>query len=329
MQGFGNKYYHFSSRIKGWVHDIPWQLGMGRDAITKARGSRVMVYHGICIKDHLRYNTLFITLRAFEKQIQLYKKYCTIISLDDHYRQKFDNDKFNLSLSFDDGLANNYKYVLPILEKYEVPATFFITAIRETGQDILWNDVLSMAYRHGPQKIKSGNENFEKRKDGKYISSAGQLLADKLRQTGYDEKEKMIISLRKYKQKADPDFWLQMTEEQIKQLSASKWVTIGSHGYYHNDLAFLSQDKTGEEMQRSKKYLENITGKEIRSIAFPYGSYNKETIQEAKKAGYSQLLATDFLFDSDNNDTTMKERFTINPFISSVNQLRANSNGKY
>jgi hypothetical protein len=40
-----------------------------------------------------------------------------------------------------------------------------------------------------------------------------------------------------YDNDAPEDYWLQMTTEEIKKASQSPFITIGSHGYYHNDLA--------------------------------------------------------------------------------------------
>ena len=125
------------------------------------------------------------------------------------------------------------------------------------------------------------------------------------------------------------DYWLQMTEAQIRELSASPLVTIGAHGYYHNDLSQIAVNQAKEEMIRSKKYLENITGKEVKALAFPYGAYTEEVKEEAKKIGFSQLLATRFLFQKDRDDATMRERLTINPFISVINQMHANITGHY
>jgi peptidoglycan/xylan/chitin deacetylase (PgdA/CDA1 family) len=262
--------------------------------------------------------------------LQFYKKYFNIVSLDDYYDQQFSKDKFTICLTFDDGFANNYKYVLPLLEQYEVPATFFITGIREAGYDILWNDVLAIAYQYGPSKIKSGKEEYSKGRDGKYRSSSnGKLLAEVLRSSGFEQKAEMIELLGSYKERADDDYWLQLTEQEIKILSASKWVTIGSHGYYHNDLSKIETGKAKEEMIRSKQFLEKITGKEIKSLAFPYGYYTKDLVKEAKQVGYSQLLAGEFLFPDDAMDATLRERFTINPFISVINQMHANISSNY
>ena len=320
----------FRNKLKGLPRDAGWLLGLNQSFFQKAKGARILVYHGICLNDHLRFNTLFIKLKTFESQLQLYKKYFNLVSLDDFYQQNFKNDKFNICLTFDDGFANNYKYVLPLLDKYQVPAVFFITGIRKAGYDILWNDILSVSYRYGPSKIVFKNEVFLKGKDKRYISSlTGKRLVEVLQSTGFEDKAELMQVLDPFKNSAESDYWLQMTAEQIRILSGSKWVTIGSHGYYHNDLAKISIASAKEELIEAKQCLERITGKEIKALAFPYGSYTKEIVNEAKNAGYLQLLATEFLFPDDATNAMLKERLTINPFISNINQLHANITGNY
>lgn len=317
------------NRFKRLTRDTGWHLGLNHSFYKKARGARILVYHGICQHDPLSFNTLFVTLKAFESQLRLYKKYFNIVSLDDFCQQRFSSDRFTVCLTFDDGFANNYKYVLPLLEQYEVPATFFITGIRQAGYDILWNDVLCIAYKYGPLKLLFRNEEFVKGRDKKYISSSGKRLVDILRSTEFSDKSEMIELLGSLRHKAQNDYWLQMTKEEIKMLSRSKWVTVGSHSYYHNDLAKISMLSVKDDLARSKQFLENITGKEIKAMAFPYGSYTREVVASARDAGYSQLLATDFLFPEDKEDRILRERFTINPFISNINQLHANITGNY
>jgi peptidoglycan/xylan/chitin deacetylase (PgdA/CDA1 family) len=329
MQGIGNKYYRIKRQVRGVAAELAWSSGIHKKSITGAKGCRILIYHGICLKDHLKYNTLFISLPSFERQIKLYKKYACLISLDDYYSGNYDPSRFNICLTFDDGYANNLKYALPLLEKYRIPATFFITGVAETGQDILWNDVLSLAYVHGPDKIQIFGIEYGKGKDGKYVNSSGQSLYTVLRNKGWSDKEKMIAQLDKWKEFADKDFWLQLKPDEIKKLSASEFTSVGCHGYYHNDLAKISIGEAKSEMTRSRSYLEKISGKTIKAIAFPYGSYNPDVIRAAKEAGFEQLLATNFLSQNDSNDTTLKQRLTINPFITATQQFRANIAGKY
>jgi peptidoglycan/xylan/chitin deacetylase (PgdA/CDA1 family) len=316
------------------LRDFKHRLGFYNDFYRHARGSRILIYHGICKKDHTRFNPIFLKKDTFESHLKFYKKHFNVVSLDQYFAQNFDKNKFNVCITFDDGFANNYKYVLPLLEKYQVPAAFFITAIRDAGYDILWNDFLGIVSKYGPNKIVYKNEGYYKGKHDKYISSdTGISLAEKLRSGGSEEKTEMMELLYELSpfrnNEAEKEYWLQLTAEQIKQLSYSPFVTIGAHGYFHNDLSRISVSDAEAELKLSKQYLEKITSKPVTSFAFPYGSYTPEVVDAAKKAGYSQLLAMDFKFLEDNEDITMRERFTVNPFISTSNQMYATITRRY
>ena len=315
--------------------DIRHLLGFDEKFYQEARGSRIMIYHGICQKDHTRFNPIFLKLKTFEQHLQFYKKYFHVISLDDFYLGSFSEDKFNICITFDDGYANNYSYVLPLLRKYQLPATFFITAIREAGHDILWNDFLGILGKYGPAKISYKGEKFYKGRYNRYISEqSGQSIVEMLRSGGFGVKAEMMEELYPLvpymKNKSnDVDYWLQMTKEQIRELSLSPFANIGSHGYYHNDLARISATDADDEMLRSKLYLEDITNRPVNSLAFPYGTYTPDVVKAAKSAGYKQLLCMDFHFDEDRTDPIMKERFTVNPFISTTNQMYATITRSY
>jgi len=314
--------------------DALYSLKLNHKFFSNARGARIIIYHGICEKDHVKFSPTFLTRHTFEAHLRFYKKHFNVISLDDYYVGKFDENKFNVCITFDDGYANNHKYVLPLIEKYKVPVTFFITAIREAGYDILWNDFVNIISKYGPEQINYKSENFRKGKFNKYFSVVtNKSLADTIRPGGFEAKKEMmdtLYSLAPFKENvADKDYWLQMTSQQIKELAASKYATISSHAYYHNDLTLINVDDAKVELMRSKQYLESIIDKEISAIAFPYGTYTHAVVEEAKAAGYKQLLAMDFHFDVDKTDNAMKERFTVNPFISVVNQMYAIINKRY
>jgi peptidoglycan/xylan/chitin deacetylase (PgdA/CDA1 family) len=309
-------------------------LGLYERFLKNARGSRIMIYHGICQKDHTLFNPIFLTAKVFEAHLALYKKYCNVVSLDDYYSQNFSNDQFNICITFDDGFANNYKYVLPLLEQYRLPATFFITGIRDAGYDILWNDFLGIVSKYGTDTIDYEGDKYIKGKYDKYISTAdGISLTEKLRSADFNEKSKMmelLYPLPPFKNnKAIEDYWLQMTTDEIRKLASSSLVNIGAHGYYHNDLSRANISDALWELKASKTFLEDLIQKPVNSMAFPYGSYSQPVIDAAKNAGYTQLLAMDFLLHTDQHDNTMRERFTINPFISPINQMHATITRRY
>ncbi len=321
-------------KVKYALNDLCGIFGLNRQFFRYAQGARIIIYHGICQADHTRFNSIFLTLKTFEAHLQFYKKHFHLISLTDYYEQHFSKDRFNVCITFDDGFANNYKYVLPLMNKYQVPVTFFITAIRDAGYDILWNDFFAIAQKYGPRKLQFNNEQFYKDRYGRYVSKInGKILKDLLQADGFDKKAEMIKTFEpiiSFKNKIqEKDYWLQMTPEEIKMLSASPFATIGCHGYYHNDLSTISIEDARNEIIDSKEWLESITGKEINAIAFPYGAYSKEVIAVAKSAGFNKLLAIDFLFPENYSDHTLRGRFAVNPYISVNNQMIAIIKGKY
>lgn len=321
-------------KAKYLSRDLQHSLGFYNGFFSSARGNRILVYHGICNNNHLKFNTLFLKEKTFESHLQFYQRYFNVVSLDDYYQQNFSNDKFNVCLTFDDGFANNYKYVLPLLKKYQMPATFFITAIRAVGYDILWNDFLSIFGKYGPGKMIFNGEEYTKNRQKKYVSDNGSIaLNDKMRNLGFAEKAQMmkdLYPLAPFKtKKPDEDYWLQMTVEQIKALAAHPFVTIGAHGYYHNDLATISITDTIDELNLTKHYLEDIIERKVTSIAFPYGSYNPAVVEASAMAGYSQLLATEFNHGEEYKNDALRDRLIVNPFISVNNQMYAAVKGNY
>lgn len=327
-------YARGSRKVIYLFRDLQHILGLDRGSYKSARGSRILVYHGICNNNPLKFNTLFITRKTFEAHLKFYKRYFNVVSQDDYYAQKFSKDRFNVCLTFDDGYANNHKYVLPLLQQYQVPATFFITAIRGAGYDILWNDFISIFSKYGPDKITVSKEAYIKNRHKKYISTVTAVgLIERLHGCGFDEKAQVMKSLyplASFKTKEiDDDYWQQMSVVQIAELAASPFVTIGAHSVYHNDLARINIVDATTELADTKQFLENITKKNVSSFAFPYGSYNSEVIAAAKRAGHTQLLAVGFTTPADGKDETMRERFSINPFVSVNNQMHAILTGNY
>lgn len=333
MNVFEKIYRRFSRNIFHLQREIGCRFGCYHSFFTAAKGQRIIIYHGICEKDPLKYNSLFITKKLFEQHLKFYRRYFNVISLDDFFYKRFDPSRFNICLGFDDGFANNYYHALPLLEKYKVPATFFITAIRKEGFDILWNDVLAIYSASSPEQIQLAGETFVKQKNRSYVSKqSGRTLADKLRDNGFESKIKLMelvnTSLPGFP-KVPKDYWLQMTEDEIIKASQSPMITIGSHGYYHNDLARITVAEMREELHRSKSFLENLIQKPVTQIAFPYGSYSAETIVESISAGYEQLYATEFIAAVNADHSKVRERMGSNPYISTYNQMYSIVTGKY
>ncbi len=82
----------------------------------------------------------------------------------------------------------------------------------------------------------------------------------------------------------------QLSKEQVR-LIAKAGHEIGSHTLTHPDLILLSDKDVLHELSESKKILEDITGKAITSLSFPFGSWNERVWQCARECGYKAAVA--------------------------------------
>lgn len=75
-----------------------------------------------------------------------------------------------------------------------------------------------------------------------------------------------------------------MTKAQIKEL-AERGHAIGLHTWDHQDLRKITEDQWRTQLDKPKALLEEITGKNITSLAYPFGLWNKEVILQVKNRG--------------------------------------------
>ena len=282
----------------------------------KNRSSFIVLYHGIDLSGCTRFNYRFCSIKDFEAQIRFLKKHFDVVPLEELFTDTPSHNK--IAITFDDGYLNNYKYALPILSKYKAPTTFFITSICDSGQDILWTDYIDIATELTNKNITIRGENFYKKSEDRRYYSKDRSLSLKtiIKQGNYDYKIDAMKAfenvIKNFKTDSNLfDYWKLLSKEDIQQLSNSKGITIGSHSYLHNNLANIPITDACSELRHSKLYLENAIQKNVNSLAFPDGSYNKEVVHNAETLGFKFQLACDYLFAEDATDKRIKNRIGI------------------
>ncbi len=104
----------------------------------------VLLYHRVLLNEesekYFNPNSyIHISSRNFDSHIsELSSKY-KVISIDQlsqHIAQK--REDFAVAITFDDGYKDNLTYALPILEKYGVPATIYVTTRFPEGDTWMW-----------------------------------------------------------------------------------------------------------------------------------------------------------------------------------------------
>jgi peptidoglycan/xylan/chitin deacetylase (PgdA/CDA1 family) len=80
-----------------------------------------------------------------------------------------------------------------------------------------------------------------------------------------------------------------MSKAQVKELSEAGHV-IGSHTYDHQNVKKYQGDDWITQIEKPTKTLKEITGKDVKYFAYPFGLWNKEAIPELKKRGFTSAF---------------------------------------
>ena len=105
------------------------------------------------------------------------------------------------------------------------------------------------------------------------------------------------------------DKYLSKTE--LRELASISGATIGSHGFSHTRLTELDANALRDELVTSKRFLEDVTGREINSLSYPHGAANKRVRDAAENAGYKLGACSRFDINRRSCDPLMLSRTDI------------------
>ena len=113
------------------VEQVAWAMS--------ARKLRILCYHGVCRDEVVAepwVPSYFVSQSRFERQLRYLRRHATVLPLSEAIA-RLKNDSLPrraVSLTFDDGYANNVELAAPLLRRFDMRATVFLsTAYVESG----------------------------------------------------------------------------------------------------------------------------------------------------------------------------------------------------
>lgn len=284
-------------------------------AKNTAHNKLILVYHGVVEKPDHSISAGPIDLLQFEQHLAYIKKHFDVVSLSeifDMYRKGIEPKRKTLAITFDDGYENNYVRAVPLLKKYNIPATIFVIGNSvEDDNAIIWYDHLTFIKdRLDYSKINTsvigepGVSSFYE------LMRLIQRVELEKRKVLYNELDKQV-RLEEVINKYPREFWKLMTAEETRKLAQGGLIEIAAHSYSHPNLGEIPLQAAKEELVKSKMLLEGAIGMKVNAIAYPDGSYTEDVKRVSIEAGFTNLLAVDYRCKSDIDDKGILARYCI------------------
>jgi peptidoglycan/xylan/chitin deacetylase (PgdA/CDA1 family) len=89
-----------------------------------------------------------------------------------------------------------------------------------------------------------------------------------------------------------------LTKSEILEL-LELGVEFGSHGHLHRDFRRCTSASLTGELSKSKKILEDITGKEVHTLSYPFGRTSTRVCEVVNRAGFDYAFTMSFPENSD------------------------------
>ena len=222
-----------------------------------------------------------------------------------------------LTITFDDGYADNHDVALPILQENGLTATFFVsTGFMSGGR--MWNDTLIEAVRSAkgdsldlsglglPELESVSMSTLEERR-----LAVGQLI----KACRYMPMMQRDAATQEIARKSGGNLpsALMMNQDQLRALHA-QGMELGGHTVMHPILARLAHDEARTEIKSGKEALESTLQSPVTSFAYPNGRPGEDFTQAhadmVKELGFETAVTTAWGASRRTSDRLQLPRFT-------------------
>ncbi|MEO8524883.1 MAG: polysaccharide deacetylase family protein [Caldimonas sp.] len=281
-----------------------------------ARGRlSILIFHRVLAEpDELFPETPVAT--EFERSMRWVKEWFNVLPLGEAVDMLFAGriPSRALSITFDDGYADNEELAAVILRRLGMPATVFVaTGFLDGG--CMWNDRIIEAIR-GCEATRLDLQPLGLTSHELDSTAARRSAIDTvLHGIKHLDPQRRLQVTDAIVQAAGgkPSPQLMMRTEQVRNLR-SLGMEVGAHTVTHPILTRLDPAAAHDEISRGKRELEAIVGEPVRLFAYPNGTpdrdYGPEHAAQVRECGFSAAVSTSWGAASVHSDRFQLPRFT-------------------
>lgn len=258
----------------------------------------ILLYHGVSRASHRgieNFSQKHVSAAEFDRHMRHLRRHYVTLSLPELLDRSRDGTvpEDCVCVTFDDGFENNWSVAFPILERYGIPATFFLATGFIGTTRTFWVDKVEYLL----------NETRRSRVEVPSLMGVWGLSSDAERRNAVQQIKALVKSGRAHPDcvvaeleaaaGVEPRYdyldYRMMTWDQVREMRASGLCTFGAHTVNHSIMSHLSPSAKRTEVGLSKRALESELNAETDLFSYPEGQeehFDEETVTVLREAGY-------------------------------------------
>lgn len=272
---------------------------------------------------------LRVTPHHFEEHLQVIREVGRPMRLEELARRvrRGNTPERAVCVTFDDGYEDNLHIAKPLLERYDVPATVFMTTgTIGRSREFWWDELERVFLQPGtlPAHLRLGvngrrlewdlgryshysREDFYRNKDWMMTDPGARYEPSDPtpRHTIYRTIDRLVQPMSEVDRRQVLDLvlnWAGLTPTvrtthhalepgKVVELERGGIIDVGAHTVHHLELPAQPFHVQREEISKSKSDLERLLGHPVRGFAYPYGLYSEASVAAAREAGFDYACA--------------------------------------
>lgn len=225
----------------------------------------VLMYHRVHQEPHV----LSVSPERFDAQMRFLREFCrpcTLSEVVDARRLGRALPPRSVAVTFDDGYRDNFTHAFPILRKYDMPATFFVTTGMIQARQPFWWDRIHQ-FLKPPEVVAEVWPAMASALVARDRSGQAELVTEALKELPTRSARELMDAICHPAEPVEP---VTMTWEEIR-IMARAGMEIGSHTVTHPILSRQEPEEAAWEVRHSKLEIEREIGLPVTHFAYPNG----------------------------------------------------------
>jgi peptidoglycan/xylan/chitin deacetylase (PgdA/CDA1 family) len=261
----------------------------------------VVTFHRVLPQEQLREYPLAgiaVSVEEFAWFVEFFASHFTVDTFANAARRWENGERPTrpfLAITFDDGQRDNALHAVPVLERFDVRASFFVPVRALEQDETLWHDRLGYALARLLRSDRPAALRVLAQLGGRDLGdpvATVQALVERAKRLSPAERDAFVDATERAAGGNARPAWDGMMSWQQLRAMVARGHEVGSHSMTHQLLPQLDDAELAYEVAGSRRVLEEKLGCRIETFCYPNGDADERVVRAVKDAGYTRALST-------------------------------------